>query len=101
MGESKEKRLLVETPEAPFFEPDETVDVYIEQIMGMKAVFFAYMLPFLFVMAVLFILLQAGCGELISGTISLGTLGGYYILLYLFRSKLSKEIVFTVKKRSA
>jgi len=52
MGESREKLLVVETPEAPFFEEGEAVEVHTDQVMGLKAVFFAYMLPFLLVLTV-------------------------------------------------
>ena len=64
----------------------------------LKAVFFAYMLPFLLVLTALLILLQTGSREVVAGTVSLCILGTYYLVLYLFRSKLSKEIVFKIKK---
>ena len=92
MGESRE------TPEAPFFEEGEAVEVHTDQVMGLKAVFFAYMLPFLLVLTALLILLQTGSREVVAGTVSLCILGIYYLVLYLFRSKLSKEIVFKIKK---
>ena len=66
--------------------------------MGLKAVFCAYMLPFLLVLTALLILLQTGSREVVAGTVSLCILGIYYLVLYLFRSKLSKEIVFKIKK---
>ena len=92
MGESREKLLVVETPEASF------VEVHTDQVMGVKAGFFAYMLPFLLVLTALLILLQTGSREVVAGTVSLCILGIYYLVLYLFRSKLSKEIVFKIKK---
>ena len=95
MGESREKLLVVE---APFFEGGEAVEVHTDQVMGLKAVFFAYMLPFLLVLTALLILLQTGSREVVAGTVSLCILGTYYLVLYLFRSKLSKEIVFKIKK---
>ena len=90
MGESREKLLVVEEGEA--------VEVHTDQVMGLKAVFFAYMLPFLLVLTALLILLQTGSREVVAGTVSLCILGTYYLVLYLFRSKLSKEIVFKIKK---
>ena len=75
MGESREKLLVVETPEAPFFEEGEAVEVHTDQVMGLKAVFFAYMLPFLLVLTALLILLQTGSREVVAGTVSLCILG--------------------------
>ena len=66
--------------------------------MGIKAVYYAYIFPFLFVMAVLLILLQSGCGELTSGLAALGALGLYYVILYLLRDRIAKEITFKVSK---
>ena len=98
MAACREKLLVVETPEASFFEEGEAVEVHTDQVMGLKAVFFAYMLPFLLVLTALLILLQTGSREVVAGTVSLCILGIYYLVLYLFRSKLSKEIVFKIKK---
>lgn len=98
MGESRERLLIIETPEAAFFDVGEAVDVTTEQSMGIKAVYYAYIFPFLFVMAVLLILLQSGCGELTSGLAALGALGLYYVILYLLRDRIAKEITFKVSK---
>ncbi len=83
-----------------YFEKGETVEVVTEQAMGIKAVVWAYVLPFLSVMTALLVLLQAGAGELVSGLTSLGILALYYCVLYLLRHRLEKEITFKVRKTS-
>ncbi|HIW19273.1 MAG TPA: SoxR reducing system RseC family protein, partial [Candidatus Alistipes pullicola] len=73
---------------------------YVEKVnaMGIRAVWIAYILPFLLVLFLLLVLLQAGCGELISGVSALSVLVVYYVILYVARSRLSREFVFKVRK---
>ena len=89
MGESEDKTLAIPSAQAST-----------EQAMGIKAVVWAYVLPFLSVMIALLVLLQAGAGELVSGLTSLGILALYYCVLYLLRHRLEKEITFKVRKTS-
>ena len=98
MEESREKRMIVGTPEASFFEPGETVEVFTERSMGIKAVFFAYVFPFLFIFSLLLVLLQNGASEPVAGLGALLSGGCYYIVLYLLRHKIEKEIIFKVRK---
>ena len=100
MGESEDKTLAIPSAQASYFEKGETVEVVTEQAMGIKAVVWAYVLPFLSVMTALLVLLQAGAGELVSGLTSLGILALYYCVLYLLRHRLEKEITFKVRKTS-
>ena len=97
-AESREKRMVIETPLASYFSAGEEVEVYTETVMGIKAVCIAYILPFLLVLFLLLVLLRAGCGELISGVSALSVLVVYYVILYVARSRLSREFVFKVRK---
>lgn len=58
MGESEDKTLAIPSAQASCFEKGETVEVVTEQAMGIKAVVWAYVLPFLSVMTALLVLLQ-------------------------------------------
>ena len=100
MGESEDKTLAIPSAQASYFEKGETVEVVTEQAMGIKAVVWAYVLPFLSVMIALLVLLQAGAGELVSRLTALGILALYYCVLYLLRHRLEKEITFKVRKTS-
>ena len=97
-AESREKRMIIETPVASYFSEGEEVEVFTEKVMGIKAVWVAYILPFLLVLFLLLVLLQTGCGELISGISALSVLVVYYIILYALRSRLSREFVFNIRK---
>jgi len=97
-GEGKEKQISVYTPSAYDYAVGEEVEVSMEQVMGMKAVFIAYMLPFLLVFFSLLIMIQTGLGELLSGSVALAMLALYYVGLYIFRNKIEREIVFKIGK---
>ena len=98
MGESREKRMIVGTTEASFFEPGEIVEVQTERSMGIKAVFFAYIFPFLFIFSLLLAMLHNVASEPAAGLSALGAGGCYYFVLYLLRHKIEKEITFKVRK---
>ena len=98
MGESRQKKMIIGTSEASFFEPGEIVEVATERSMGIKAVFLAYVFPFLFVFTALLLLLRNGAEESAAGLSSLVLGAGYYIVLYLFRNKIEKQIIFKVRK---
>ena len=100
MGESEDKTLAIPSAQASYFDKGDPVEVVTEQAMAIKAVVWAYVLPFLSVMTALLVLLQAGAGELVSGLTSLGILALYYCVLYLLRHRLEKEITFKIRKTS-
>lgn len=76
----------------------ESVKVSISQSMGMKAVAVAYMLPVIVVVAAMVVMRFFGVDELVTGCSALGILILYYIGVYFFRDKLSKEITFQIEK---
>jgi len=64
---------------------------------GFKALFLAYLLPFLLLLTVLIIATSLGISEGIGGLLSIGVLVPYYFVLYLFRKKLKKSFEFEIK----
>lgn len=82
------------------FSVGEAVEVVITRGMGNKAVFLGYFLPFLMVVAFLFVFQALHLPEWISGLLSLGTLLPYYGLLYLLRDRLKRSFSFTIRKLS-
>ena len=64
---------------------------------GFKALFFGYLLPFIFVLTTLILTTSFIGDEGISGLISLGILVPYYAVLYFFRDKLKKSFEFEIK----
>ena len=67
------------------------------QSLGLKAVFFAYVLPFLLVLAVLIISLSLfNISETKAGLYALLILPIYYFVLYLFKSKFEEKYTFRI-----
>lgn len=98
MSESSEKVLTVITPEAFLYAVGESVEVSMEQHMGVKALIFAYILPFILIITILLVLLEIGTSELCAGLASLGSLVVYYIVLWVFRGRMAREITFCIQK---
>ncbi len=69
-----------------------------ESSMGLFAVLIAFIIPFLLILISLFILRSYTTNEALSGTIALGVLVPYFIILSLFNKKLKNKLKFTVEK---
>ena len=74
------------------------VRVFLKRSMGFKAVWLAYAIPLVVLLAVLLGLNYAGMGELASGLIVIAAVGFYYLGLWLFRDKLRNEYSFYIKE---
>lgn len=66
--------------------------------MGLQAVFFAFVIPLILVVAAIIVGLQLQWGEGLSAFVGLSLLVPYYFVIYLLRDKLKKQFVFTLKK---
>ena len=75
------------------------VDVFLKRSMGFKAVWLAYAIPLLVLLAVLLALLGAGLGEMASALAAIASVAIYYFVLFLFRDKLRNEYSFYIKER--
>jgi sigma-E factor negative regulatory protein RseC len=64
---------------------------------GYKALVLGYILPLFILLALLVILLAAGCSEIIAGVGSVVAVVVYYLALYLLRNRIEKKIKFTLK----
>ncbi len=96
-SESKEKMIDVYDSDAAVQVGDEVV-VYGTVSMGLQAVVLAFVVPFIVLIAALFVafLLTAG-NELVSGVVAMLTVIPYYIVLYFLRHKLTRKFSFTIK----
>ncbi|MCD7969145.1 MAG: SoxR reducing system RseC family protein [Alistipes sp.] len=97
-GQSGEKIVSAITEHPEFFSVGEQVRVSAQRGMGIKAVFLAYILPFIVLMAVLIILTSAGSDEAVAGLAALAAVAVYYICLYFFRHSIEREIIFKIDK---
>jgi sigma-E factor negative regulatory protein RseC len=75
----------------------ESVTILMQKSMGFAALSYGYLLPLLLVVLMLIIFSSLGVQELASGLLSLAILIPYYIVLFLFRKKISKKFTFTLK----
>lgn len=96
-ADSKEKLVDI-IDETLLYSIGEEVIIIGETSMGMQAVLIAFILPFIILIAVLFISIHlTGGNEVFSSLISLGMLIPYYIVIWLSRKKLKKNFSFTIK----
>ena len=66
--------------------------------MGMKAVVLAFVLPFIVLLAALFVTMRVTDGdEAASALVSLCTLIPYYIIIYLLRNRISRTFSLTLE----
>ncbi|MBR1405533.1 MAG: SoxR reducing system RseC family protein [Bacteroidales bacterium] len=98
LAEAVEKAVRVPTdPHARYGVGDE-VEVVLKASMGMKAVFLAYFLPLVVLLAVILGLIALGVAEMPAGLAGIGAVGVYYFCLWLLRDSLHNEYIFTIKE---
>ena len=98
MSEYTKKAVEVPTRAWENFTPGEEVNVVLKVSMGHKAVWLAYVLPLLVLVAVLMGTLALGAGELTAGLGAIAGVALYYLFLWLFRDRLRNEYVFTIER---
>ena len=97
MSEFVEKAIEVPTdPYAPYQVGDE-VQVVLKATMGMKAVWIAYFLPLVVLLAVALGLIALGVGEVAAGLAGIGAVALYYFVVWLLRDRLRNEYVFSIQ----
>ncbi len=79
------------------FELHETVEIVIKKDLGLKAVFWAYVLPFFLMIATL-IIASNFFQEWLAGLFSLLILIPYYLMLYIFRNSYKNVYYFSIFK---
>ena len=99
LGDQKVKQVTVATPVSEFYEIGEEVYVDLKASMGHKAVWIAYALPLVVLLAVILVLLQAGTGELVAGLGGIAAVAVYYFCIWLLRDRLRDQYIFTIRKK--
>ena len=94
MSESKEKLIEVETPNPENYAVGQSVNIVMQESLGLKAVFLAYVMPFIVCMVTLFGLSFVFENELIYGIGAVLAAALYYFTLKQFSDRLSKEFVW-------
>jgi sigma-E factor negative regulatory protein RseC len=83
---------------AQYYTVGEEVMIGVSEVMGMKAAVYAYIIPFFILLGGLLLTTHLGLGEVAAGLTSLGVMCLYYVVLWLFRRRIEKEIVFKIRK---
>lgn len=97
MSDMAEKILTVPKPKGRDFQLFQKVVVKMTVGQGNKAAVLAYLVPFVLLVAVLFIMLGIGLSEGLAALISIAALAPYYIILYLCRDKLKNRFEYTIE----
>ncbi len=95
-SESREKRIEARMTE-PLQVGDE-VEVLVREQAGWLAVFLAYIIPFLLLVAAVAWFDRMGWSEAKAGTAALVSVAVYYVVLRMFRDKLQRKFTFWVRK---
>lgn len=98
VDEGNKRFVTVYEPLAQYYSVGEQVMIGVSEVMGMKAAIYAYIIPFFILLGTLLVTLHIGWSETMAGLTSLGLMALYYIVLYLFRRRIEKEIVFKIRK---
>ena len=85
ISETKEKIIEVNLLPGERYEQGQQVTVEMKESLGHWAVLLGYFLPFLVVIAGLFIFIAIGLDQGVAGLLALSALTAYYLTLYMFR----------------
>ncbi|MEG0788888.1 MAG: SoxR reducing system RseC family protein [Alistipes sp.] len=99
MSESETKIIDVYTPQAADYIAKEQVTVSVGRAMGATAVILAYVVPFVFLLAVLILASFLAISEGIAAISALAAVIIYYGILFLFRHKIENKIHITITKQ--
>lgn len=97
VSESKEKTIDVYNRDGVPCQVGGQVWIVATASMGMKAVFLAFVIPFLILLGALVIGLRLTESEAVAAFIALGALVPYYLIIYRFRKRLDRSFVFTLE----
>ncbi len=75
------------------------VTVVLQSGLGIAAVWWAYTFPLLLLLSILLFLHDKNWSEIYSALCALGTVAGYYGILWFFRGKFKKKYTFAIDKK--
>ena len=97
LSEYTEKAIELPTSPSATYGVGDEVQVVLKASMGFKAVWIAYFLPLLVLLAVALGLIASGVPEVVSGLAGIGAVALYYLVIWLLRDRLRNEYVFTIQ----
>ena len=97
LGDSKAKQVELPTRGWDNYAVGQEVNVVLRASMGHKAVWLAYVIPLLIMVAALLGTLAAGASELLAGLVAIGAIALYYLVIWLLRGRLRNEYIFNIQ----
>lgn len=98
VGEQSRKQVVVAAPSNELYSVGDEVEVTLKASMGHKAVWYAYAIPLVVLVAVVMIFIASGAGELLSALLGIAAVAVYYFVLWLLRSRLQDQYEFKIRK---
>ena len=96
MSEMKEKIIDIPRPKDKNLSIGQEVKISMGLGQANSAVIFAYVIPVILLVGMIFILNALKFDEGINALISIGSLVPYYLVLYLFRNKLKRKFEYEI-----
>ena len=97
LGDSTVKQVELPTRGWDNYDVGQEVNVVLRASMGHKAVWLAYVIPLIILVATLLGTLAAGGSELLAGGVAIGAIALYYLVIWLLRGRLRNEYIFNIK----
>jgi sigma-E factor negative regulatory protein RseC len=99
-ADTQDKLIDVYIPPHAAYRPGDSVTIVGKLSMGMKAVFLAFVMPFVLLIVSLFVFMAlTDNDQLLSGLLALAVLIPYYVILWLMKGRLSRSFMFTVENK--
>ncbi|MFI3279270.1 MAG: SoxR reducing system RseC family protein [Rikenellaceae bacterium] len=98
MVDSSTREVLIELRPGESYSVGENVEVAISYQIGIMSVIVAYIIPLIILIGALGLSAALGVEDGLAAIVSLSLVAIYYFVVYLCRSKLDKQIKFTIEK---
>lgn len=96
MSEMQEKIITIPAPKDKNLSIGQEVKISIGIGQANKAVVFAYIIPLIILVSMIFVLNALKLEEGINALISIGSLIPYYLILFLFRNKIKRKFEYEI-----
>ncbi len=96
MSEMKEKIISIPIPKDKNLSIGQEVKISMKIGQANRAVIFAYVIPVIILISMIFILSALKIDEGISALVSIGSLVPYYFILFLFRNKIKSRFEYEI-----
>ncbi|MBR5781152.1 MAG: SoxR reducing system RseC family protein [Bacteroidales bacterium] len=96
MSEMKEKIISIPLPKDKNLSIGQEVKISMGLGQANRAVIFAYLIPAIILVSMIFILNALKTDEGLNALISVGSLAPYYLILYLFRNRIKQKFEYEI-----